>query len=98
MSDTCALFAETAEKTLRGDEVYVSPRLAHAAQRCATAGDVRGRRLYLDSLAAFRSNLMDAADLGPGVRDELLAFLRGMDAIAPTSASLDAAMARKAQQ
>lgn len=56
----------------------------------AAAGDVRARKLYFRSLAAFRSNILDAADLGPGVREALLGFLRAVDAVAPTSDQLDA--------
>lgn len=95
MSDTCALFADIAEKVKRGE---VSPGVAYGAQRCATASDIRARRLYLDALAAFRSNVQDAADLGPAIRDELQDFLKLVTAAAPTSASMDEAMAKRAQQ
>jgi hypothetical protein len=95
MSDTCALFADIAERVKRGE---VSPGVAHGAQRCATAGDVRGRRLFLQSLSAFRSNILDAADLSPGCREQMLAFLREVDALAPTSGSFDRAMTARAAQ
>lgn len=95
MSDTCARLADVAEKVRRGE---VSPGVAFGALRCATADDIRARRFYLDAMAAFRSNMLDAADRGPGIREELLTFLRAVDAIAPTSTSLDAAMAKRAQQ
>jgi hypothetical protein len=95
MSDTCALFADIAERVKRGE---VSPGVAYGAQRCATASDIRARRLYLDALAAFRSNVQDAADLGPAIREDLLSFLRTVDAHTPTSASMDEAMAKRAKQ
>lgn len=58
------------------------------------APDIRSRELYFHSLAAFRNNLLDAADLaGGGIRGELLGFLRVLDAAAPTSEHLDAAAA-----
>jgi hypothetical protein len=95
MSDTCALFADIAERVKRGE---VSPAVAYGAQRCATSDDIRARRFYFEAMAAFRSNVLDVADRGPGIRDMMLEFLRSVDAIAPTSTSMDAAMAKRAQQ
>lgn len=81
---------ETAEKAK-------SPSFPDGIGHRRTAGDVRARKLYFSSLSAFRSNLLDAADLADsGVRDELLAFLRNVDAIAPNSEKLDAAATQPA--
>jgi hypothetical protein len=57
------------------------------------ATEFRARRLFTSAMAAFRSNLLDAADLSPAFRDQLLSFLRQVDAQAPTMAEWDKAMA-----
>jgi hypothetical protein len=68
---------------------------ARAAARRGAATEFRARRLYAGAMAAFRSNLLDAADLSPAFRDRLLAFLRKVDAEAPTQAEWDAAMQQR---
>jgi hypothetical protein len=47
-------------------------------------------------MAAFRSNIFDAADLSPAFRERLLAFVRQVDAHAPTMADWDKAVAEPA--
>lgn len=63
----------------------------------APASEIRARRIYFNAMAAFRSNLLDAADLSPAFRDRLLTFLRQVDADAPTQAEWDSAMAHSPQ-
>lgn len=60
----------------------------------SAADEIKARRIYFPALAAFRSNLLDAADLSAACREELLALLRKVEASAPTSESWDAAMAK----
>jgi hypothetical protein len=72
-----------------------SPALVlRAAVRRGAATEIRARKLYFGAMAAFRSNLLDAADLTPAFREHLLAFLRQVDAMAPTQAEWDEAMAQ----
>lgn len=93
MTDTLERMAETAQSVARG---HVTQGLAFGALRCGAATEFRARRLYNESLAAFKSNLLDAADLSPAFRDNIYAFLKQLDATAPTLTQWDEAMAEKA--
>lgn len=93
MSDTLERMAETATAVAKG---YVSPRLKLGAERCGAATEFRARRLFLESMAAFRSNLLDCADLSDAFREQLHAFLRTVEGEAPTLNQWDAAMSAKA--
>jgi hypothetical protein len=81
------------EKTTAG-----TPQITHAANRCATVGDIKARRIFFPALAAFRSNILDAADLSEAGRDSLLKLLRAVDANCPTSTSWDEAMVKTAAE
>lgn len=93
MTDTLERMAETAAAIAGG---YVSPRLKFGAARCGAATEFRARRLFMDSLAAFRSNMLDSADLSDAFREQIRTFLRKVEAEAPTLTQWDEAMAEKA--
>lgn len=92
--DTLSRHAAIAEGLATG---RISPGVAIGAQRaqCSSATEFRARKIYRQGLAAFRNNLLDAADLSPVMRDELLRFYRELERIAPTHAQWDAAMAAR---
>lgn len=93
MTDTNAELAKTAEKITAG---RASPYLRAAAARCAPASEIRARRIFFPALAAFKSNCLDAADLSPACRDELLALIRVVEANAPSQTSWDNALVQRA--
>jgi hypothetical protein len=93
MSDTLERMADEAVAVTRG---YVSPGLQFGASRCGAATEFRARRLYMDTLRSCKSNLLDTADLTPVMRDRILAFIKVIEASAPTLTQWDEAMAEKA--
>jgi hypothetical protein len=94
MSDILESHAAVAEKVVRQG----SPGVTAAADRCASVSEIKARRIFFPALAAFRSNILDAADLSDACRDELKALLEAVDAAAPTTYSWDESMVRRASR
>lgn len=104
MSDTCAEFADIAEKVIKGEvlptEAYVSPRLARAVEdaKCSSAAEFKARRMFFAALSRFRSDVQDAAALSHAFDTALLRFLAIVGEHAPSHAQWDAAMVERAKQ
>lgn len=79
-------------------EKLTSQSFPEGAQCRGAATEFRARRLFYRSLSAFRSNILDAADLSPAFRKQLLRYLHHVDTHAPKQAEWDMAMAEPAPE